>query len=174
MTQRKSSGLNLEALGTILMIGLLGVVLAGILIKVEKRIVQIAFLSVAGGITVLLVLTGVALVVRANKHSNTQQREIWRERHTVERDGRAPEPAQVHLLESRKGEPTVYPALLKAYYAAGADAASLPAPSSDSNYAQWLATTEWETVGEPGDPDVVEGEARELPPGKIWDGKITK
>jgi len=128
---------------TILALAAVGAVVA-VILRVTVETLQTALLVLAGGAAGLLLLIGIALVVRAKQSGGPQERIIERHTHTIEREGRIADPPKIHVLNQQPGRAGMFPAVLRAAYLAGVR--GLPSG------------------------EIVEGETRDLT--AEWDGEI--
>lgn len=107
------------------LIGTLTLVLVGavalVIYRMELAMIYTLALILVAGVAALLVCIGIALIVRANRSSNTAERErvIERHTHTIDRDGRVPANPKVHLLDNRSRGAELYPYLVKAAFRGG-------------------------------------------------------
>lgn len=132
-----------------LLIGVLVLVaVAGLamIFRVTVETLQTALLVLAGGVAGLLVLIGLALVVKAKHSGGPAERIIERERHTIEREGRIPDAPRIHVLNQRPSNAGMFPDILRAAYMAGVR--GLPS----------------------GEGEIVEAETRDLT--EEWGGQI--
>lgn len=91
-----------------------------VILRLELAMLYTLMLILVGGIAFAIACVGVAFALRAWRSTGPQEIQRIIERHTIERDGRMPAQPKIHLLESKSGQPAMYPELLRAAYASGA------------------------------------------------------
>jgi len=111
MDTKKLSGL---LVGLTLVVAVAAVV--AIVLRLDRQMINTVVLILVVGIVIALIIAATALPLHARKPERPHEREIIREKHTI--DGRVAETPKVHVVQP-SNFPMMYPDMLRAAYLSG-------------------------------------------------------
>jgi len=118
---------KLKETGTVLLVGgvLVAALAVGLIIyRLDLQMLHSIVLILVSGLVLAAIVAASALPIRAlKKQDNPPEKHVFRERHTIERDGRVPHAPKIYTIPQQQqgmgGGPGLFPDLLRAAYLAG-------------------------------------------------------